>query len=273
VTDGEEKDTTRRQFLTTAVAGGAAVVVGALGGSAIGSTTARAEYEIELAKLRALLAMYEQLEKVGIDAIVATGMNVVRGALDVVKAGVRLLRDGVTAVETALKNFQATLDGLRGTVNGAGQVLDDLLKKFRAAEGLVIAVLGTALPLAEAIGGFFSSLLSKIPFVGEDIRRAATALIDLVRAIPATIETLTNQLLKQLRDFFFPPSGTAPVQTNLFDPITKNLLAPLKKTLDDIDTLLTRWENDFTAPVQKALTQRQEIRKQIADYKKQIGMV
>ena len=87
---------TRRQLITTAAAGGAAIVVAGLGGAAVGSAMTTAQYEIELTKLRALVALYEQLEKVGIDAVIQTGMNVVRGALDALKGGVSLLRSGVT---------------------------------------------------------------------------------------------------------------------------------------------------------------------------------
>ncbi|MDE3091204.1 MAG: hypothetical protein KGJ80_17690 [Chloroflexota bacterium] len=268
----EPKMLTRRQLITTAAAGGAALVVTGLGGAAVGSTLTTAQYELELTKLRALVALYEQLERVGLDAILATGMNIVRGALDAVKGGVNLLRDGVAAAETALRNFQALLDTLRGAATGVGQVLDDLSNKFHAAEGIVVAVLGTALPLAESIAGFFKTLLDKIPFgIGDDIRRAVSALTDLIRAIPTTIDTLTNQLLKPLRDAFFPVSGDPAVKANLIDPIARNVLEPLKKMLTDIETMLGHWENDLTTPVQAALADRQKIREQIAAYKKQYG--
>lgn len=271
----EEKTTvlTRRQLITTAAAGGAALVVTGLGGTAVGSAMTTAQYELELTKLRALVALYEQLERVGLDAIIATGMNVVRGALDAIKGGVNLLRDGITGAETALKNFQATLDTLHSTADLAAQALADLSQKVHNAEGGVIAVLGTALPLAESIAGFFSALLDKIPFgIGDDIRRAVSALVDLIRSIPATVDTMTAQVLKPLSDTFFPSTGTPPVKSNLFDPIVNNVLEPLKKLLTDIEGLLNHWENDLSTPVQAALTEREKIRQQIAEYKKQNGM-
>jgi hypothetical protein len=274
-TDNTKETTvlTRRQLITTAAAGGAALVVTGLGGEAIGSATTAAQYEIELTKLRALVALYEQLEKVGLDAVLQTGMNVIRGALDTIKGGVNLLRSGLTTAETALRNFQTMLDGLQSVAYTAEQVLNDLAQKFHAAEGLVIAVLGTALPLADSIAGFFNALLDKIPFgVGDNIRSAAKALTDLVRAIPTTIDTLTNQLLKTLRDNFFPASGSPAVKSSLVDPITNNVLEPLKKLLDDTDTLVSRWETDFTQPVSSALDERNKIRQQIAQYKQQNGM-
>lgn len=268
---------TRRQALAAAAASGAAIAATAWGASTVGSLTTRAEFEVEIAKreleltkLRALLALYEQLERVGLDTLLATGMNIVRGALDTVTAGVRLLRDGIAAVETAIKNFQATLETLRGAANSAAQVLSDLQQKFKAAESVVVAVLGVALPLAESIRGFFNALIEKIPLgIGDNIRRAINALVDLIRAIPAAIESITTQLLKPLGDLFFPATGDAAMKKDLFDPLTQNLLTPLKKLLSDTENLVERWEKDFTAPVQAALAERQKIRKQIAEYRKQ----
>ena len=267
-----QESVTRRQLITTAAVGSAALVVGAVGGTAVAGVS-RAEAELELIKLRALVGLYENLEKIGIDAIIATGMNVVRGALDVVKTGVRLARDGVTAVETALKNFQTLLDNLRGAAELATRVLTELSQKFKDAESFVVSMLGTALPLAESIGNFFNALIQKIPFgIGTEIQRAINSLIELVRAIPTTLDTMLNQLLKPLRDLFFPATGSAQVKTNLFDPIINNLLTPLKKLLTDIETLLDKWEKDFTQPVQKALDDRAKIRKQIVAMRNDIGL-
>ena len=135
---------TRRQLITTAVVGGAAVVVGAVGGAAVGNSMARPDYELELARMRTLVGLYEQLEKIGIDAIIGAGMTAVRGALDAVRSGLKLLRDGITTAESALKNFQTMLDSLRSATNGATLVLNDLSGKLRAAETVITSALGTA---------------------------------------------------------------------------------------------------------------------------------
>jgi len=264
---------TRRQLITTVAIGGAALAAGAVGGAALGNTGTLARAESELQKLRALVGLYEQLEKVGIDSIIASGMNIVRGALDAVKTGVRLARDGVTAAETALKNFQAILDGLRGLTDAATTVLNDLAKKFQAAEALVVAMLGAARPLAESIVAFFDAILGKIPLgIGDDIRRTVNAIVDLIRAIPITQDTVSNQLLKPMQTLFFPATGNAAVKSNLVDPLTQNLLTPLKKFLTDVDTLLERWDKDFAAPVQAALDQRAGVRKKITMLRDDIGL-
>lgn len=264
---------TRRQLITTAAVGGAALVAGAVGGAAA-TTASLAEKELELVKLRALVGLYEKLEKIGIDSIIATGMNIVRGALDAVKTGVRLARDGVTAVETALKNFQTLIDNLRGAVDLAARVLTELSQKFKDAETFVVAMLGAARPLAESIASFFNELIKRIPFgVGAEISRAINALVELIRVIPATVDAILNQLLKPLRDLFFPATGNAMVKTNLFDPIINNLLTPLKKLLTDIETFIDKWDKDFTTPVQNALDERAKVRKQIVAMRNDIGLV
>ena len=261
----------RRKLIVGAAAGGALLVGGAAG--AMGLTANRAQLEAQIAKLQTLIKLYEQLDKVGIDGIVGSGMALVRTALDVVKAGVRLMRDGVSAVEAAIKNFQSTLDTLKAAVNGVSQVLNDVAQKMHATEGPIIAVLGTAVPLAESIGGFFRSVISKIPFVGNDINRAVDALVEFIRAVPAMIEMISSKLLAPLRDMFFPLAGDSMAKTRLFDPIIQNVLEPLKKFLTDIENLIDKWENGFSKPVQDAINQRQVIRKQIVAMRNDIGMV
>lgn len=269
----EREGMTRRQLLVSATAGGAALAAGALGGAAVGSLATRAEYELELAKLRTLVALYEQLERIGIDAVISAGMNVVRGALETVRAGVGLVRQGVTAAQNALTALQGMMDALKAEVDRATQGLNGLMNNFRAAESLVTGALGKAQPLSDSISGFFNALIDKIPFgIGDNLRKGVDALVTLIRGIPIAVETVTAQLIKPITDTFFPATGTPQVKTSVIDPITQNLLAPLNKFLGDVDNLVAKWENDFTKPVQTALDQRADIRKQIQNYRQENKM-
>ncbi|MBM3128712.1 MAG: hypothetical protein FJ009_08830 [Chloroflexi bacterium] len=270
-TDPHTDELSRRQFLTLATVGGLGMTATALGGAAVGGMINQSAAEAELTRVRARLAkyeqaiaLYEQLEKVGLDTIIAAGMGIVRGALDAVRTGIQIVRAGIATVEAALKNFLTFLETMRAPADLVTRVVSDLAQKFKLAESVVVAILGSTLPLAEAIANFFNALLQKIPIVGDDLRRALTALSDLIRAIPAAIDAVTNQLLKPLRDNFFPASGEPGIKVNLVEPTTKNLLDPLKKFLSDVETALARWETDFAKPAQAALDERAKIRKQIA---------
>jgi hypothetical protein len=279
-TEAKTDALSRRQFLTTAALSGAGMTATAIGGAVIGGMINQSAAEVELARVRArlakyeqVIALYEQLEKVGLDTILAAGMGIVRGALDAVKTGIQIVRAGIAAAETALKNFVTLIESFRAPADLVARVVTDLAQKFRIAEGIVTAALGTALPLAEAIANFFNALLQKIPIVGDEIRRATTALSDLVRVIPLAIDAVLNQLLKPLRDNFFPAIGDPSVKVNLLDPTAKNLIDPLKKFLNDVETALARWETDFAKPVQTALDARAKIRQQIAQVRQDSGLV
>lgn len=270
----------RRKFLTLATVGGLAVTASALGGAALGGNAVRDTAEAELAQARArlqkyaqLIALYEQLEKVGLDTLIATGMNIARGAFDAIRNGIQIIRAGITTAENALASFQSTLLALRGVADTVARAATELLQKFKFAESIVTAFLGSALPLAESIANFFATLLGKIPIVGDDLRRAVNALAELVRAIPTLLDALLNQLLRQLRELFFPLAGASTTQTTLFDPLTQSLLTPLKKFLGDVESALARWENDFVKPVQAALDARAQIRKEIAQLYQESGLV
>jgi len=263
---------TRRQLLIAAGAGAVGIAAGAWGIAQIPDET-RARVETEIEKLRALVKLYEQLEKIGLDNILASALNVMRGLFDALKAGIRLVRDGIAVAQTAWKNFQALLAGLKTAADGAANALAELQKKFRAAESVVVAALGAVSPLAESIANFFAALIQKIPFgIGDNIQRAVTALVDLVRAIPPTIETLTTQLLKSLSDTFFPQTGKTAFSATVMDPITTSLLSPLEKFLSEVESAITRWETEFAKPIQNALDERKIVRKQIAEYRQQFNV-
>lgn len=268
---------TRRQLLIAATAGGATLAATAFGGAAVGSLATNAEslkiqaqYELELKKLRTLVGLYEGLERVGIDAIIQTGVNLVRGTLDAVRNGTRLLRNGITLSENGLKAFQQLLDALYPQLDRAGAGLTTLMSRYHAAEGVVIAVLGTALPLTESIRGFFNALVEKIPFgIGDNIKRSVDALVNLIQVIPATIESIDTDLLKPVRENLFPAGAASPAKATVVDSMTSNLLEPLRSFLDDIERLANSWDRDLAAPVQTALADRQKIRDQIAAYRQQ----
>jgi hypothetical protein len=51
------------------------------------------------------------------------------------------------------------------------------------------------------------------------------------------------------------------------------LLTPLKKLLTDLETFIDKWDKDFTKPVQNALDERAQVRKQIVAMRNDIGLV
>src|SRR5438128_1102063 len=83
----------RRNFLSGA--GGVAVLGAAVAGGLVGSALANAD----TLKMRALVALYEELEKTGLDSVVSTGIAVIGGALDLAKTLAGALSAGLKLVD------------------------------------------------------------------------------------------------------------------------------------------------------------------------------
>lgn len=116
----EQEFVSRRKFLTGAMAGGAVGLAAAAGtGAVVWKVTdaqllaekEAAEAELvatqdrasaELARLQGLITLYEGLEKVGLDAILETGMAALALPLEAVAAGAKALASGLDWAEQAI---------------------------------------------------------------------------------------------------------------------------------------------------------------------------
>ncbi len=227
----------------------------------------------EVQKLQGLLALYENLEKIGIDAIIAAGLGGFKGFLDKLQGGVALLKDGVTATEGAVSNAHDTFAALRSGIQLAEQGVANVAALLKNAEDWLGQTTSPLKPLLDQVHQFFDDLLSKIPFgVGDNIRKTLDGLIGLVVAIPDMVTAVNTNLLEPLRTGWLSDDGAQNLQGALLDPITQKVLEPLKSLLDDVDQTLSHWESDISTPVQSALDGRRQVRSQIADYKQKHGM-
>jgi hypothetical protein len=232
-----------------------------------------AKLRAELDRLRGLVVLYESLEKVGVDAVIAAGMNVVRGLLDTTRSGLAGLANGVSIIENLLAGFQSTFGVIRDGLTAVENSVKILANLIGDAQKFVGDVTSPVKPLAIQLKDFFDSLISKIPFgVGDNFKRAIDSLVTLLTEIPNSILVVNSQLIEPLRANWFSDSNAKNLQGALIDPITKNVLEPAKAQLKNFDQTLAQWEKDFRLPVQKALDQRADIRQQITDYKKKNGM-
>jgi hypothetical protein len=224
----------------------------------------------EVEKLKGLVALYETLEKIGIDAIISGAMSVFKGFLDTLRGGVGLLRAGVSGAEGALNSFQNTFAAIRDGLKAAEDGVNNIAALLNNAEVFIGDATTPAKPLVEQVRQFFDDLLGKIPFgVGDNIRHAIDGIVGLVVAIPSGIAAVSSKLIQPLRTGWFSADSAKNIQGALLDPITQNVLEPLKKFLGDVDQTLAHWQGDVATPVQAALDQRDAVRKQIAQYKEQ----
>jgi hypothetical protein len=266
---------TRRQFLVGAAAGGAIVVstnaatglvAGALGAK-VGETRAEVANQVELIKLRGLVALYENLEQVGIDAIASAGLAALRISLDGLQLGVSGLQSAVTLVDDAVSTFERAFPTIRRGLSLAERLVTSVEERVTDLQELMGEVQDVVSPLTDALGSFFSSLVARIPGVGQKILDTLDRISELVGSLPQAIDQMNTSLLEPLREDWFTDDEDQGLKGTLLNPLQDSLLGPLEQFLGDLSEATGEWEEQLINPVEKALTQREVIRKQISEYK------
>jgi hypothetical protein len=272
---------TRRRFLQGALVGGVAgLAVGAGGslvtwetGTAAGRTAAKLEAATEALKLKGLLALYENLEKIGLDAIVSTGVAAVGLLLEGVETGSLAIKTGLDTVEGLLLDFEAAFPTIRAGIEWTEGVVSAFADKLQALEDAIERVLEKAQPLTEALGSFFNFVLDLLPFgYGDRVRVTLDRIDDIVTSIPEAVEGINAKLLEPLRHDWFSEEEGKGLKASLIDPIVTGLLDPLEAFLGKLAELVGSWEEKLAGPIQKAISERDAIREQIARYKAEEGL-
>jgi hypothetical protein len=256
---------TRRRFLIGAGAGGLALAGTALGGALIGSALSSPEAEKlkELVKMRALVALYEELEKAGLDAVVKASLVAFGGALELTKSAGSFVSAGIRAVDAAVQNVERLFPIARAGVALVEGLVGGLAKQMRELQQALTDVTGGVRPITDAAGKFFSDLLDKIPFgVGANVRDLISKLTALVGAVPTFIDNLNSNLIAPLRSDWFSDDDTKGLKGNLLEPVRKNLLRPADALVLQVTTLANDWQTVIT-PINRAIAQRDEVRNQI----------
>jgi len=267
---------TRRRFLQGALVGGVAgLAVGAGGslvawetGTAVGRTAADLEATAEALKLKGLLALYENLEKIGLDAIVSTGVAAVGLLLEGVESGSLTIKAGLDTVERLLLDFEEAFPTIRAGIEWTERVVSAFADKLQALEDAIEGVLEKAQPITEALGSFFNFVLDLLPFgYGDKIRITLDRIDDIVTSIPQAVEGINTKLLEPLRRDWFSEEEGKGLKGGLIDPIVTGLLDPLEAFLGKLAELVGSWEEKLAGPIQKSISERDAIREQIARYK------
>jgi hypothetical protein len=307
----DEKLVSRRKLLTAAAAGGAAGLAVAAGtGVAVwkvydaellaAKETAEAELEatkaeaaadleaaadrlkaaedahnLELARVLGLVELYEELEKVGLDKILEVGMSALALPMAAVEAGAKALKAGLDwaeeAIQTVADAVPSAHDGLVWLQTQVSAVADGI-EKLESGIGKALDKV-TDNPVGEALKDFSGTVLDSLPFgLGDKFRDALDGLVGLVTSVDELIEGINTHLLEPLEEKWFSEEDGKGVGGTFLDPLVNNVFDPLQAHLENLALLADDWQNNLVEPTTLALTERTEIREQIARYKDEYGL-
>jgi len=290
----EQDLVSRRRFLTGAVAGGAVGLAAAAGTGAIvwkvadaellaEKEAAQAELEAsqakasaELARLQGLISLYEGLEKIGLDAILETGMAAIALPLEAVAAGANALANGLEWAEKAMVSLAEAVptaqESLLWLENQVSLVAGGIEKLERAVGAALDRV--TDNPVGEALKAFGARVLNSIPFgLGDRFREVFDGMVDLVTSVDDLVAGINTTLLEPLREQWFSEEDSKGVGGTFVDPLVEHLLDPVEAHLVNLSALAKTWQSKMAEPTQEALAARAQIRKEIAQYKSEHGLL
>ncbi len=270
----------RRQFLVGAAAGGAALVstnlatglvAGSLGSRA-GQAVAQLESEAELLKLRGLLALYENLEQVGIDALFSAGVAALSLSLEGLETGITVLEQGVGLVDAGVSAFERSFSTIRRGLILVEGLFVNLEARVERLQETMSEVQEFVAPVSDAVGSLLSSLVERIPGVGPATLDALDRISELMGALPDAIGEVRSRLVEPLREDWFTDDEESGLKGELLNPLQDELLEPLETFLGDVADAIDEWQGELIDPVEEALTEREAIRRQITDYKTREGI-
>ena len=280
--ENEQVPLSRRQFLRGGLAGGAVGLAVAAGvGAAVWKVddarllAAQEAAEAEIARLRGLVDLYEKLEKVGLDAILQTGMAAVALPLEAVELGARALKSGLELVEKALRSLEEALPSAQESLlwlEGRVSALAGGIEKLETAIGRVLDR-AVRTPIGQAVSDFANLILDNLPFgLGDKIRAVLDGLVGLVTGVDELVEGINTHLLEPLRQKWFSTEQGQGMNGTLVDPLVEHVLDPLEAHLADLAVLTDVWQQKLVAPARQALEERSRVREEIAHYRQEHGL-
>lgn len=220
--------------------------------------------------LGGLVALYQQLDDADMGGIIENGLGAVGEKIGELMGGAPALMAGLDAGDLALGEVEAHLPLLE---NGRSW-LEAQGSKLRGFYGEVESRLQQAVDRVgdffEMLASWFESLRRWLPFsAGEKAAEVMRSLTALLAEMPATISGLDTNLAQPLDVWLRREEGEPALTRRLVKPMREGVLTQARTTAERANTVGTVYEQQLAAPSRAALTNRQTLRQQIADYRAQ----
>ena len=224
----------------------------------------RDELQAEIHRLEMQLALYKDMERIGLDRLIRSLLEAYDRFWPALRAGISLLQKSLRSVDEGLSHFENSLPTLRSAAQLLGDLLTGLEAQTKGVQETLNDILKRTGPISEAVSGFLSWLLSRIPFgVGERIIEATDRLSALVANVPTLIADTRQHLLEPLQNEWLNTADGEGLKGRLFDPLRTSVLIPLRTHLEQVENMASRWDGEIK-PIRAALDEREKLRQQLA---------
>jgi hypothetical protein len=220
--------------------------------------------------LSGLLALYEQLESIDVEGVVAGGVDAVGGAL-------AELGDRLPTVAEGLALGAAAPDELENQIpllqNGRLWLQDHVTRIsdfYQTVETVLRAAVQGAGTFLANLGEWFQDVLRWLPFgMGDKAAAIMNAMTNLLGETPNTINGLRTNVSQPLDIWLAGEGDELPLRRGVIKPLREKALQPASEALTSVGTVQTTYQTRLVEPVQSIALNRQALRDQIAQYRQQ----
>ncbi len=264
---------TRRHFLAGLVGIGAVGAgAGTTAGLLRGASQAWAEANRRIEVWRGLVALYEEMSAVEVDAVVAQALEELSDLVTALRAQVPRVLDALDQAEAFLQELDQALAAVDQGLAVLERAVDSIANLLAALEDGLAEMGERAGPVGERLGRFFRSLLQYIPLgLGDRLLALVERLQNLLASLPDAVASINTDVIAPLRQRYFPREGET-VRVRLADALVARLFAPLRTLLVQTEALLAKWEEVFAGPAAQRLAELEAAREAIAAYRRAHGL-
>jgi hypothetical protein len=220
--------------------------------------------------LSGLVTLYEQLEAVDMETVVAAGLAAVGGPLTGLLDRIPTVQEGLAAGQQALAEFEVEIPLMDNGRRWLASHLQKVSGFYQLVENVLREVVETAGSFLENLGQWFQDVLRWLPFgMGDNAARIVEALTNLLAETPNTINGLHTNLVQPLDVWLDGDGDNMPLRRRLVKPIREQALQPAGETLSQAQAIQSTYQAQLVEPTQAAASSRQTIRAVISQYRQQ----
>jgi hypothetical protein len=219
-----------------------------------------------------LINLYNQLDGVGLDNVVANGLGILDGALAGVAGPAGLLKNGLDSAHSLLTDFEQVLPNFSGAMAWLGNQVVKIKVALWAVETTAQQAANSTLSGVTAVfGGFVGFVLDHLPFnIGANVRKTLSEVQNLLAGVTAMSDQAADQVLLKISHYV--DDGPQGWKQTLVTPLRTNTLAPAGEVLAAVSGASEAYKTSLNDPAHAALQQRQVLRDQISAFRSTHGI-
>jgi hypothetical protein len=226
--------------------------------------------EGRVSALGGLVALYEQLESIDVEAIVNGGVSAVGGALDELGGRLPTVAEGLALGAAALDDLESHIPLIQNGRDWLMSHVTRITDFYGAVESVLQVAVQSAGTFLANLNRWFQDVLRWLPFgMGDKAAAIMSAMTNLLGETPNTINGLRTNVAQPLDIWFAGEGDDMPLKRGVIKPLREKTIQPATEALASVGVVQTAYQSQLKEPVLSALGNRQAVRDLISQYRQQ----